>query len=272
MEQLVRSYYDRNAEREHQRLTRPFGVFEFQGTLTLFSRYLPKNSKICDVGAGTGRYSVELMKQGHRVTLYELSSELLAIARREVDSANVVADDFICDDAANLGTLAPESFDAVLLMGPMYHVIDDSRRSAILSAASSILRPGGLLFSAYINSYGVLITGLEEFPQEFAGESDILRMLQIFRHNDPGDGSGFTHALFYPPDVAVEEVHSAGFEVVTYAGVEGVATADRVAMAKLQENNPNTYGALLGANPHFIEKSPFRDLAGHIVVVGRKPY
>lgn len=270
MEVQVRAYYDRNADREHQRLTRPFQAFEYQGTLTMFSRYLQKNCRICDVGAGTGRYAIELMKQGHRVTLFELSPELLSIARREVEAAQVVADNYICDDATNLASLPPESFDVVLLMGPMYHVIDDVRRSAILSGAMSVLRPGGLLFSAYINSYGLIITGLDEFPHELENQSDILGVLQPRRQVDTGDESGF-QAYFCPPEAAVAEIISAGFEVITYAGVEGIATSNRTAIRNAQENNPRTYKAFLDANPHFIEKSPFRDLAGHILVVARKP-
>lgn len=271
METKVRAYYDRNPMREHARLTRPYQAFEFQGTLALFERYLPSACKVCEVGAATGRYSIELLKRGHSVTLYELSPELLAIARKEIAAAELQADAFVCDDAIRLSSLGTDTFDAVLLMGPMYHVIDDSRRAEILKGALTILRPGGILLSAYINSYGILASGLEEFPETLETVEKLSSLLQPYRQLDNGSETGFTQAFYCPPEFAVSETRKAGFEVLSYAGVEGIALSNRVGMGRAAEKNPSTYQAFLSINPQVIEMSPFRDLAGHVMVVARKP-
>jgi S-adenosylmethionine-dependent methyltransferase len=272
MNNIVEKYYEDNAMYEWERLIRPYQRFEYEGTLALFDRYLNNGiRKICEVGAGPGRYSLELLRRGHHVTLVDLSSNLLEIAKREITGAGFKADDYICDDASHLGKFDSHSFDAILLLGPMYHIIDSDLRSATLAGAYNALKPGGVLFSAYINSYALLLTGIEEFPQEFDSPQKIATHLKPLRQTGLEEGERGFQAFFSPPEYAVEEIGKAGFSVISYAGVEGVAGGARNPIRRCLENSPQTYDALLEFNAAVIELSPFRDIASHIMVIARKP-
>ena len=63
---------------------RPYRRLEFESTMRLVERYFPKDGSVADIGCGPGRYSIEMLKRGYRVTLVDLSEESLEIARRKM--------------------------------------------------------------------------------------------------------------------------------------------------------------------------------------------
>jgi S-adenosylmethionine-dependent methyltransferase len=132
MNEVVRNYYDNYAAYEFERLNDPYQRIEFLSTLSLLAKYLPSSGHICDVGSGPGRYSVELLKQGYQVTLFELSQQELDIARSKIDEAGLQAESFICESALNMQVLQDDSFDAVLMMGPLYHLQDSRERPQVI--------------------------------------------------------------------------------------------------------------------------------------------
>lgn len=48
------------------------GRLEYTTTMNYIHRFCAKNSKILEIGAGTGRYSIALVKEGMNVTAVEL--------------------------------------------------------------------------------------------------------------------------------------------------------------------------------------------------------
>src|SRR5215469_9345253 len=124
MSQPVREYYDSNADKEGSRLDLPLCQIEFRSTLRLIRQYFPVSGRICDLGCGAGRYSIELARRGYRTTLFDLSERLLDRARSVFAEHRLQAERFIRGDARDLGELESGGYDAALLLGPMYHVID----------------------------------------------------------------------------------------------------------------------------------------------------
>src|ERR1700742_4394361 len=121
MNQLVKTFYNYNAAVEQGRLDLPLCRIEFASTLRLIDKYFPKQGRVCDIGGGPGRYVIELIRRGYATTLLDLADEEIQLARTRLDELGLSAERLLVGDAQDLSLLASESFDAALLLGPMYH-------------------------------------------------------------------------------------------------------------------------------------------------------
>lgn len=132
----VQAYYASLSEREWTRLENPDdGAVEFTITCHTLATYLPPDARVLDIGSGPGRYAIWLAERGHRVVLADLSPELLSIAQAKIEQAGVgtMVEDIVEADACDLSLWVDDSFDAVLSLGPFYHLPDaeDRHRAAI---------------------------------------------------------------------------------------------------------------------------------------------
>ena len=108
--------------------------------------------KIADIGAGTGRYSVELCHRGYDVTAVELVKHNLEILRAKHENTKTWQ-----GDARNLSFLDDKSFDITLLFGPLYHLHGDEEKLKALTEARRITKKGGIILVAYVmNEYSVI--------------------------------------------------------------------------------------------------------------------
>jgi len=149
----VKAYYASLGEGEWRRLERPAdGAVEYAVTLATLERHLTRASAILDIGGGPGRYAIALAERGHRVTLADLSPELLVIAREKVVAAH--AEDQVSEiveaDACDLTRWKAGSFDAALSLGPFYHLTEAREREAAARELARVVRPGGHVFVAAI--------------------------------------------------------------------------------------------------------------------------
>ena len=222
MSQDVRDYYDRNAQREWERLDQPHRKIELVSTLFLIEKYFPRVGRVCDIGGGPGRYTVELARRGYQVSLIDLSEEEVRLARTQLDQMGLHAEELLTGDARDLSRLGSESFDAALLMGPMYHLIAAPDRASALSELRRILKPGGVAVVAYLNSWGLIRTGIVDFPHWYKDIS-VLRSMLVEHTFSAQALSDFTEAYWSTPEAALGEVENAGLEIVSRAGAEGFA-------------------------------------------------
>ena len=103
-----------------------------------------KGLKVIEIGAGTGRTSIELARRGAHVTILDISEQSLELARkfaRKTDSSTRKRISYILADALSPG-LQPESFDILFHQGLLEHF-----RSPypLLDANNRLLKPGGLI-------------------------------------------------------------------------------------------------------------------------------
>ena len=152
------NYY--NKFNEDKRLKSRHGIVEYTTTMKYIEKYLKKmnNPKILDVGAGTGKYSIYLNNLGYDVTAVELVKHNLMT----IKSKNKSIKSFL-GNALNLSRFKDNSFDMVLLFGPLYHLIkEEDKIKAIMEAKRVVKENGFILISYYMNEYAVIKHGFME--------------------------------------------------------------------------------------------------------------
>lgn len=139
---IVEQSYDRMPDCEWHRLERH--RVEYGVTMKALAEYLPPApAKVADIGGSDGRYAVELARRGYEVTLVDLSGRCQDFARSKATEAGVQLAGVIHADARDLSMFQDGSFGAVLLMGPLYHLLEHDQRLRAVREAHRLLRPGG---------------------------------------------------------------------------------------------------------------------------------
>jgi len=213
------SYY--GAGREHARLITGAGRLEFLRTLNLIKRHAPKPpAHVLDVGGGAGIYSFELAKQGYVVDLVDAIPIHIEQARANLEGALIHRMEV--GDARSLD-YPNNSFDLVLLLGPLYHLTDLEDRNKALLEAKRVLRPGGTIIAAAISRYASLFDGyFRGFIKDPVFAQIVDRDLTDGQHHNPTDNpSYFTTTKFHTRRELAAELIEAGLEDVRVFAVEG---------------------------------------------------
>ncbi len=259
----VLAYYD--AYPEETRLTKGEFQLEFERSKEILTRALPKApGRILDVGGAAGAYSAWLADRGYEVHLIDVSPRLVEEARQRHRAATKPIASFTVADARRLPQ--PDSFaDAVLVMGPLYHLQERRDRMAALREAHRVAAEGGVAAVAAISRYAPSLDGLAHrhaLDPRFVAIRD--RGLADGRHvNDTGDATYFTTAYLHTPEGLRSEMTEAGFADVEVLGVEGpgwilpdfeerwandALRADLLHVARTLEREPS----LVGASAHLL--------------------
>ncbi len=153
---LLEQYY--NISNEDGRLLSRHGRVEFLTTMKYIHRFLEgiSDPEILEVGAGTGRYSVTLAKEGFRVTAVELVAHNLDVLRSKLDGTEPIRT--MQGNALDLSVLPDAAFDLTMLLGPMYHLytLEDKRRA--MAEAVRVTKPGGTILVAYCMNEGTILS------------------------------------------------------------------------------------------------------------------
>jgi SAM-dependent methyltransferase len=261
---IVRQYYDDNADHEWLRLAND--RVEFALTVRALEEYLPPApARVLDIGGGPGRYAIELARRGYAVTLADISEAELAIARARAGEADVALDDVVACDARDLSRYADGGFDAVLMMGPLYHLLDAGDRRRAIGESLRVLAPGGRYFAAYITRTAVLRFWAKYDPARVS--NDRARYERHLRTGEVRDNFGFTDVYLAHPTEIVPTMEAAGFSTLDLIGVEGVISMIREKVNELQGDAWETWVDLnyrLGKDPSN------HGGAEHLLYVGQK--
>lgn len=264
----VREYYDNAAEVEWSRLGNAYSKIEFKSTVHLIDKYFPKDGYILDIGSGPGRYSLELLKRGYKVSLLDISKNELDIAKRKISEAGLKAEDYYCKSALELETFEDESFDGVLVMGPLYHLHSEEDRIKVLKHGYRILKKEGIALISYINTWGCIKAGISEFPEPFKDVEYFERYIKGDLKFSPEES--FTTTYFTSPPLALDEVKRAGFDIISYAGAESFLSGMRVQMSNLFTYMPDVYSNFLQKAVEFCELPQYREATEHLHIIVKK--
>lgn len=270
MSASVRAYYNRNARQEWERLDLPLGRIEFSSTMHLIEKYFPARGRVCDIGGGPGRYTMELIRRGYQVTLLDLSEDEVLLAHVRLNELGLSAERLITGDARDLSAFASRSFDAALLLGPMYHILDSGQRDRALRELARILKPRGVAIIAYLNSWGIMKTGISDFPSWYEDIS-VLRSMPEEHVYPEQKLTEFTDAYWSTPPAAQDEIKRNGLELISYAGAEGFVGGMQPLVAQLAIDRPNAYMNVMQVAAETCELPQFRDATDHLHLVVRNP-
>jgi len=270
----VRAYYDGFGEREWERLARPNdGALEFALTQHALTTYLPAGGRVLDIGGGPGRYALWLAERGYHVTLADLSPVLIDIARAKVagsrDDARV--DEIIVADARDLSRWDDAAFDAVLALGPFYHLPDPADRDQAARELARVLRPGGMAFVALMPRYAYLRRTLA-IPDErchLASPTFMTRLLEdgVFENDVPGR---FTGGYGVRPTEVAPFFARYGFEITALWAAQSIVPDLQEPLAALALADPAAHRAAMDTLMHVAGDPSILGLANHLLYVGQK--
>jgi ubiquinone/menaquinone biosynthesis C-methylase UbiE len=263
------AYYTQGLERD--RLASGPGALELARTQALLERYLPPPpAVIADVGGGPGRYAVWLAERGYQVHLVDPVPLHVEQARSSArDHLGTTLASAEVGDARAL-RLPDASADAVLLLGPLYHLSERAERVQALAEARRVCRAGGVIIAAAISRFASMLDGLRGGYLEDPAFADVAAGdLRDGRHRNPtGDPAYFTTAYFHRPDELADECGAAGLAHDATLAVEGPAWLLPDLEARLADARRRS--VLLGALAALEGEPTLLGASAHLLAVARR--
>ena len=270
----VRRFYKISAQREWERLEHVNqGALEFTVNKAWIAKFLPPSgARVLDIGGGPGRYSIWLAQQGYRVTLADLSPDLLDMAREKVAEAVVELEAIAEANATDLSQFPDDSFDAVFCLGPLYHLLGEVDRSAAAGELLRVLKPGGTVFAAFLNRLQILRVVLDQDIPFFTPYTfDLVKRWHeegVFISPVPGV---FTDSYAFRPGDVVPFMESSGFQTLDLISSQSIAADRQKDLAAFAERQPELYPWVM-ENLIGLANEPSAVGAGfHLLYIGRRP-
>lgn len=257
--------YNADPQEEHERLQRH--QLELDLTWRYLKSYLPKHGNILEVGAATGRYTLELAKLGYQVTAVDIAAALLAENKKNLEGSGVSEQvEWVVADARDLSSLQEKEFDVVLLMGPLYHLVEAADRRKAIAQACRHLKKGGLLISSFISRFGIMADLIKKDPEWITKHEDVQSIVQRGRDLEDYPKGGFRGYFCDPAEIG-PMFSEFDLEPLVLAAVEPCIAADDESYNGLPEELKKQWLDL------FFELSSQSSLLGasrHLLYVGKK--
>lgn len=203
-----------NKHPEDLRLQRRHGIVEFETTMHHLHRFLKQGDKVLDIGAGTGRYASALMAEGYQVKAVELVKRNIDVFLKREPQADVVQ-----GDARDMPFIPSGYADVTLLLGPMYHLINDEEKVKALVEAKRVTKAGGVILVAYLmNEFSILSYCFDEerigdflergvVDKDFhiqAEETELYDYVRLEDINRFNEKAGLQRVTIFSPDGAAD--------------------------------------------------------------------
>jgi len=266
--EMMKHYADAD---ESSRLRHGWFQLEQARTQELILRHLPPPpATVVDAGGGAGAYACWLAARGYQVHLIDPVPKHVEQARaasaRQSHSPLASAE---VGDARHL-PFADGSADVVLLLGPLYHLVEREDRLACLREAHRVLRPGGMAWGAGISHFASLLDSLAHgFFDDPMFAPILARDLEDGQHRNPTDNPiYFTDAYFHRPGELSCDFLGAGFQVVEIVAIEGPGWLARD-FDRLWSDPAQRERVLAAVRK--VEREPsILGASSHIMAIGRK--
>jgi ubiquinone/menaquinone biosynthesis C-methylase UbiE len=240
-------------------------------------RYLPRTGLVLDAGGGPGRYTIELAKRDYEVVLLDLSPECLAIARKEIMKAGVgdKVKEIVEASVTDLSRFGDESFDAVLCLSPLSHLLEKSERECAADELVRVARKNAPLFVSAFNLYGAFRVVLGWHPEDLTDPSHeelFTRGIHRAHYKDVKEArrsASETDVYFFHPDELRGLFEARGVETLSVATCQGLSSHMQEATNRLYEDKEkwNKWMEIMFrtcTDPCLI------GLGNHLLYVGRK--
>ncbi len=228
---------------------------EFITTVKYIEKYLQPKARILDLGAGTGRYSLYFAAKGHDVSAVELSPNNVEIFREKIDPAHPV--DLRQGSAIDLSCYPDESFDAVLVFGPLYHLHNEQDRQRCIAEAKRVCKPDGTLFFALISNDMVILTEFSYDQSYFSGS--------IYDH-DTFHVEDFPF-VFFTVSQCREMLQKGGVTLLREVAADGMS---EMLADKINALDDQSYSQYLKFHFYCCEKPELLGYSNHLLFVCKK--
>ena len=262
--QIVRNYYDQHAEREWERLERH--PFEFAITTRMMDRYIQPGDSILDIGGGPGRYALHYLSKGNDVLLSDLSQGNIDLALKQAQKQGLSLNAIVCD-ALQIEQVTQEKFDHVFLMGPLYHLMEETERAQAVKAALAMLKPGGILYASFLIMFSGIIYMLRE-GQEILIDPNEEEWINAMRQQISWGGNAFTRAFFTDQDEILPFMKQFDLEILHFFGQEGITSQQTYS---LQNQSEEVQKAWIDLSLALCEMPRYLSHSEHAMVIARKP-
>ncbi len=192
----------------------PGGRLRRELILRNLAAYRPafEGMRVLDAAGGVGDTALELARQGCRVTLLDVSAEMLEMAQARALAGGLDTLTFVCADVTAVDTLFPAaSFDLVLAHSVLAFLPDPTET---LTSLVRLLASGGALSLVFGNRY--------HFPLRYAlAERDADRALEALTADDFAAGTDLFGQVrrVFDPAVVQGMVAQVGLQVVRVFGL-----------------------------------------------------
>lgn len=253
-EALVQEVYRRF--NEDTRLTKSKAAqVEFLTTVRYIERYLTPGAKILDIGAGAGEYSLHFARKGYDVCALELADSNIDAFRKKLRPDDSI--ELVQGNALNLGRYEDESFDIVLLFGPLYHLHDDKDKLQCIAEAKRVCKQDGKIFFAFISNDIVVLT-MQQVQQDYlingAYDKETFRL-----HDFP--------FVFHTVPRCRELLSAGGIRILHEVASDGLSELLQEMINGLDDES---YAQYLRYHFYICEKPECIGLSNHLLFVGEK--
>lgn len=228
---------------------------EFLTTVRCIGPYLKPGARILDIGAGAGEYSLYFARQGYEVSAVELVENNIRAFRRKLTPELRV--DLRQGNAMDLSDFEDESFDVVLLFGPLYHLSKEEDRQRCIAEAKRVCKKEGTLFFSFIGNDMVILTELGYRPDFFSSDT---YDHETFKLVD-------APFVFHTVDGCRRMLQAGGVEILREIASDGVSELMEEKINNLSEADYQQY---LRYHFYCCEKPEMLGHSNHLLFVGKK--
>lgn len=259
---IIQNFYDAGVQGEWDRIAcRP----EFLLTCRMLDRYIKSGDKVLDIGGGPGRYSLYLAEKGCDVTLLDLSLENTKFAGERAAEQGLFLKT-IAGDAREADKLTNGQFDHVLLMGPMYHLLNEKDRVTAVNAALRSLKQNGIFFVSFINMFAGIIFAMKCQP-DIVSDRVEQAFYNDFIENRSFSGKAFTQAYFAKQDEILPFMKQFPLEKLHFFGQEGITSPCE---SNIMSQPKEIVDLWLELCERMWEREDLLSWSEHLMYVGRK--
>ncbi len=261
----IERFYNDNVEKEWSRLDRH--PLEYEITKKLFDKFIINKSKIVDIGGGPGKYSFYLRNIGHDVTLVDLSEENINFAKNKARELNLNLTDYIHANVLDLNFIKDNSFDDVLCMGPLYHILDKADQIKAINECLRILKPDGMIFISFITKFAHAICFIIQNPDKIKEWRSYIENVIETGKNYGDIDTNFTDSFFFHPKEIEELMIQFPIDKLEITGIEGLFAQSE---GKLKQMDKKILDEWIDFSFKYSSHPSILGACQHIMYIGRK--
>lgn len=257
---ILNDYYNEYVEDERLIKDKMHHI-EFITTIHYIDKYLKKDDRILEVGAGTGRYSLYYAKQGYQVDAIELIPKNIETFKSHIkDNMNIKVNQ---GNATDLSMYDDNTFDITLVLGPLYHLFDKEMQKKAIEEAIRVTKKEGIIYIAFILFDSSLVAyGF--------GNYELIDNIGINKRiTDNYTPNNMEENIFYFMcfNEVKELINNFSIDILNYVSTDGISN---IIKDKINNMNDEMYKHYVNYHLSTCEREDLIGYSGHILSIIKK--